>query len=151
MYKYTKKNLLKTPITYQFSDVSSDTLLNLYITQRKEFLKNSLSLVDKSFDLFASKISIIEYKDILKLQKKFEVKKSFFKEYSNNVSFIAIFSFQLSNYLKNDLCLSLFSTLLKLNDTLTSLKITDFSAFEIYLINNSIENELYLFERIRNE
>lgn len=151
MYKYTNNNLLKNPISYQFSDVSDDDFLGSYIEQRKLFLTSIQDQLEDSFSLFSNNSLFIEYQEILKLQKRFEVKKFFFEEYNKNISFITLFSFQLSIYLKENFCLSLFSTLLKLNDTLSSLKVKDFSSFEIYLLNISIRNELNFVESLNNE
>ncbi len=151
MYEYTNINLLKNPNIYQFSDVSDDDFLGYYIEQRKLFLASIENELEDSFCIFSNNCLFIEYQEILKLQKRFEVKKTFFEEYNKNISFITLFSFELSIYLKKNFCLSLFSTLLKLNDTLSSLEVEDFSSFEIYLLNISIRNELNFVESLNNE
>lgn len=151
MYKYTQHNLLENPITYQFSDVSEDNFLKDYLKQREEFLLKIKDTVEDTFFVFTKNIDVLNYQEILTLQKKFEVRKSFFNEYNKDISFITLFSFQLTSYLKEIFCLSLFSTLLKINDTLSSLKIDDFSSFEIYILNDSIKNELSFFKRLINE
>lgn len=151
MYKYTQYNLLENPITYQFSDVSEDNFLKDYLKQREEFLLKIKDTVEDTFFVFTKNIDVLNYQEILTLQKKFEVWKSFFNEYNKDISFITLFSFQLTSYLKENFCLSLFSTLLKINDTLSSLKIDDFSSFEIYILNDSIKNELSFFKRLINE
>jgi len=151
MYEYANNNLLEKSTNYQFSDVSNNDFLNFYMEQRKLCLSTIENQLENSFSIFSNNFLFIEYPEILKLQKKFEVKKTFFEEYNKNVSFITLFSFQLSIYLKENFCLSLFSTLLKLNDTLSSLNIEDFSSFEIYLLDTSIKNELSFFESLKNE
>ncbi|WP_320035332.1 hypothetical protein [Halarcobacter sp.] len=151
MYKITQQNLLKHPTTYQFSDVSNNNFLNDYIIQRESFLFKIKNKVDNTFKIFLSNISLLNVDEIYKLQKKFEVKKSFFEDYKKNINFMTLFSFQLATYLKTNFCFSLFSTFLKVNDTLTSLGINDFSPIEITMIQKSITIELELFKRVCNE
>ncbi len=151
MYKYPLENLLLNPKTYQFSDVSSSSFLEDYLIQRNSFLVLLNCEKSDEFSLFLNTISLLEYEELLKLQKKFEVKKSFFNNYSKDVSFIAFFSYQLSRYLKKEHCLSLFSTLLKVNDTLSSLSLDDFSFFERYLVFNSINIEVECIKDLLNE
>ena len=151
MYKYPLENLLSNPKTYQFSDVSSSSFIEDYLVQRSHFLDSLNCKNNDEFSLFLSRISLLEYEELLKLQKKFEVKKSFFNDYSKDASFIAFFSYQLSMFLKEEYCLSLFSTLLKVNDTLSSLSLNDFSFFERNLIFNSINIEIELIKDLLNE
>lgn len=150
MYKCSLSNLLEKPITYQFSDVSASNYILEYKKQRKTFLKNTESKLEPDYFVFIKNIQLLDYQSLIKLQKKFEVKKSFFENYEKNFSFIVMYSYNLSLYLENNFCLSLLSTLLKVNDTLTSLEENKFSIFEINLLANSIEKELDYIERLES-
>jgi hypothetical protein len=151
VYQFTKNNLLKMPNTYQFSDVSSDSFLIDYKIQREKFIKHISSKVIKDYDLVVNCIKPLSKDNILKLQKKFEVNKKFFEDYKANVNFLSLLSFHIANFCDENFCYSLFSTLLKINDTLTSLDICDFSYLDIFLINHSLKIELKHFDRIYNE
>ncbi len=148
MYKYTQNNLIKNPIKYQYSDVSDTNFIEDYIVQRKTFLKQILNSTTSKFYIFLSTIQPLKHSEVLELQKKFEVKKVFFENERDNISFLTLFAFYLVLDLEQEFCFSLFSTLLKVNDSLTSINIKNFSVFEISVLERSLKAEEYYFERI---
>lgn len=148
MYKYTQNNLIKNPIKYQYSDVSDTNFIEDYIVQRKTFLKQILNSTTSKFYIFLSTIQPLKHSEVLELQKKFEVKKVFFENERDNISFLTLFAFYLVLDLEQEFCFSLFSTLLKVNDSLTSINIKNFSVFEISVLEGSLKAEEYYFERI---
>jgi len=151
MYNYTKNNLLKQPNNYQFSDISDEKFLTYYKKDREEFLKNiSKSIIDK-YTLVVNLIEPISKNKLLKLQKEFEVKKRFFEEEKKNLGFLALLSFHIGQSINNTFCYSLFSTQLKINDTLSSIPCDKYSHLESFLIKESILIEQAHFNRILNE
>lgn len=151
MYTYTQNNLIKNPIRYQYSDVSDTNFLEDYILQRTVFLKQVRNSLISDFDIFLSTIQPLKHSEILKLQKKFEVKRSFVANEKEDISFLTLFAFYLVLDLKEEFCFSLFSTLLKVHDSLTSLDISSFSIFELCILEKSLKNEVNYFQRIYSE
>jgi hypothetical protein len=151
MYKYTNNNLLQKPITYQFSDVSSNDFIEEYKIQRKLFLKNIESRILSQLNDFIGLIQKIDYKELLRLQKKFEVKKYFYEKEEDNISLLVLFSYQLLLEFKSDFCYSLFSTFLKINDTLSSLPLNKFSSFELSILKYILIEELNITEELEND
>lgn len=149
-YEYTTNNLLQVPNNYQYSDVSDDHFLTSYVVQREDFIKTLEVSYYEELQIMLDSIAMIEYSQLLKLQKKFEVKKRFFTQDKENISFMVYFSNQLDLVLKQQFCYSLFSTFLKVNDTLTSMNVDVYSLFEQYILKNCIKDELTYYQGLHN-
>lgn len=148
MYPYIAHDLLLEPSTYQFTDVSSENYLVDYRQIREAFLRDTI--IDDAYIELLSITAHIENDSLLKYQKKFEVKKRIFDEYEKNIGFLVLFSFELSISISNLFCFSKLSTLLKVNDTLLSLKKTQLSQLELAMIMFSVRKELLFIQSVEN-
>jgi len=138
MYKYTNRDLLKMPQTYQFSDVSDENFLEYYIQQRKIFLDKLV--IDKELTILLESYQYMDKQEILKFQKRFEVKKTIFNNYKKDIEFLPFLSFCFVKTLEKQFCYSIYSTFLKINDTLTSVN-----------YEHSPINKLFLFYVVKRE
>jgi len=150
-YPYSTKDLLDSPERYSFPDVTGKNYLDTFFYSRLQFLKQIP--VELSENPKGGSLSEEDVWDKIRI---FEVNKIFYpinNQYDKikNIKELVEFAMNIVTMLISDFDYGLFSCLLKVHDTLTSLSIKLFEKqqFEILLFTIKIEGKL--LKKVINE
>lgn len=145
-------NLIINPKKYSYSKVCSTNYIGEYKERRMSFLKKTSTKKSPTIlSLIKNNKYILDEDLLLKMQKRFEVSKRFFKENElANIESLALLSYMISLKLNKDLNLSFLSSLLKINDSLLSVEFDQLSPFPLHYTYLSVQTELETIDTMNN-
>jgi len=150
-YPYSTKDLLDSPERYSFPDVTAKNYLDTFIYSRLQFLKQIPVELSEN-----SKGGTLSEEDVWDKIRIFEVNKIFYpinNQYDKikNVKELVEFAMNIVTMLISDFDYGLFSCLLKVHDTLTSLSIKLFEKQQLEILLFTIKVEGKLLKKVINE